>query len=83
MTNLTGDGNGYDAVSMPPDMRDQVPTSNFFQRAGYERNPVAIRHNTVASLFAAIDAKMDVESVLPGATELAAAYDAATRRSTR
>lgn len=83
MMNLTGDGNGYDLVSMLPDMRDQVPTSNFFQRAGYERNPVAIRHNTAASLFAAIDAKMDVESMLPGAAELAAAYDAAIRRSTR
>lgn len=81
--NLTGDGNGYDLVSMPPDTREQVPTSNFFQRAGYERNPIAIRHNTAASLFAAIDAKMDVESMLPGATELAAAYDAAIRRSAR
>ncbi|WP_234685966.1 hypothetical protein [Bradyrhizobium monzae] len=83
MMNLTGDGNGYDLVSMPPDTREQVPTSNFFQRGGYERNPVAIRHNTAASLFAAIDAKMDVESMLPGATELAAAYDAAIRRCAR
>jgi hypothetical protein len=83
MMNLTGDGNGYDLVSMPPDTREQVPTSNFFQRGGYERNPVAIRHNTAASLFAAIDAKMDVESMLPGATELATAYEAAMRRSTR
>jgi hypothetical protein len=83
MMNLTGDGNGYDLVSMPPDTREQVPTSNFFQRGGYERNPVAIRHNMAASLFAAIDAKMDVESMLPGATELATAYEAAMRRSTR
>ena len=30
-------------------MRELVPTSNFFQRSGYERNPVAIRHNTVAN----------------------------------
>jgi hypothetical protein len=54
-----------------------------FQPGGYERNPVAIRHNTAASLFAAIDAKMDVESMLPGAIELDTAYEAAMRRSTR
>ncbi|HWN78918.1 MAG TPA: hypothetical protein VNN81_13795, partial [Bradyrhizobium sp.] len=43
MMNLTGDGTGLDMVTMPQPMREQVPTSNFFQRAGYERNPVAIR----------------------------------------
>jgi hypothetical protein len=46
MMNLTGDGTGLDMVTMPQAMREQVPTSNFFQRGGYERNPVAIRHNT-------------------------------------
>jgi hypothetical protein len=74
MMNLTGDGNGFDMISMPPDMRGQVPTSNFFQRRGYERNPVAIRNNTVASLLAATDAKMDIESLLQGAKDLAAAF---------
>jgi len=38
-------------VTMPQAMREQVPTSNFFQRGGYERNPVAIHHNTVAKLW--------------------------------
>ena len=52
MMNLTGDGTGLDMVTMPQAMRVQVPTSNFFQRSGYERNPVAIRHNTVAKLLA-------------------------------
>lgn len=56
MMNLTGDGNGFDMVSMPQAMRIVVPTSNFFQRNGYERNPVAIRNNTVAKLLAATDA---------------------------
>ena len=51
MMNLTGDGTGLDMVTMPQAMREQVPTSNFFQRGGYERNPVAIRHNTVAKLL--------------------------------
>jgi len=74
MMNLTGDGNGCDLVSMPQDMRELIPTSNFFRRVGYERNPIAILHNNAASLFAAIDAIMDSKSTLPGAKELAAAY---------
>jgi hypothetical protein len=74
MMNLTGDGTGLDMVTMPQAMREQVPTSNFFQRAGYERNPVAIRHNTVAKLLAITDSRMDSNSNLPGAKELAAAF---------
>jgi hypothetical protein len=74
MMNLTGDGNGFDMVTMPQAMREQVPTSNFFQRGGYERNPVAIRHNTAAKLFAVMDERMDSNSSKPGARELAAAF---------
>ncbi|HLX13609.1 MAG TPA: hypothetical protein VKS24_00180 [Bradyrhizobium sp.] len=74
MMNLTGDSTGLDMVTMPQALREQVPTSNFFQRAGYERNPVAIRHNTVAKLLAVTDSRMDSNSNLPGAKELAAAF---------
>src|ERR1700722_1648666 len=74
MMNLTGDGTGLDMVTMPQAMREQVPTSNFFQRSGYERNPVAIRHNTVAKLLAITDNRMDSNGNLPGARELAAAF---------
>jgi hypothetical protein len=74
MMNLTGDGTGLDMVTMPLAMREQVPTSNFFQRGGYERNPVAIRHNTVAKLLAVTDARMDSNSNNAGAKELAAAF---------
>jgi len=74
MMNLTGDGTGLDMVTMPQAMREQVPTSNFFQRGGYERNPVAIRHNTVAKLLAVTDERMDFNSSKPGAKELAAAF---------
>ncbi len=74
MMNLTGDGTGLDMVTMPQAMREQVPTSNFFQRRGYERNPVAIRHNTVAKLLAVTDDRMDSNSNKPGAKELAAAF---------
>jgi hypothetical protein len=74
MMNLTGDGSGFDMISMPAAMRKQVPTSNFFQRKGYEVNSVASRNNTAAKLIAATDAKMDKESKLPGAKDLAAAF---------
>jgi len=74
MMNLTGDGTGLDMVTMPQAMRERVPTSNFFQRGGYERNPVAIRHNTVAKLLAVTDERMDFNSAKPGAKELAAAF---------
>ncbi len=74
MMNLTGDGTGLDMVTMPQALREIVPTSNFFQRSGYERNPVAIRHNTVAKLLAVTDARMDSNSNLPGARDLAAAF---------
>jgi hypothetical protein len=74
MMNLTGDGTGLDMVTMPQAMREQVPTSNFFQRGGYERNPVAIRHNTVAKLLAVTDERMDFNSSKPGAKELAGAF---------
>ena len=74
MMNLTGDGNGFDIVSMPQALRPQIPTSNFFQRRGYERNPVASRNNTVSRLLAATDVKMDKEVAQQGAKDLAAAF---------
>jgi hypothetical protein len=55
-------------------LRELVPTANFFQRSGYERNPVAIRHNTVAMLLAVTDARMDSNSNQQGARDLAAAF---------
>ena len=77
MMNLTGDGNGFDMLTMPGVLREKVPTSNFFQRGGYERNPVAARNNTVSKLIAATDAKMVREAQLQGAKDLSAAFDEA------
>jgi hypothetical protein len=74
MMNLTGDGNGFDMVTMPLDWRDKVPTSNFFQQHGYADNPVVQRNNVVAKLLAATDAVMDGEVKKAGAKELAAAF---------
>jgi hypothetical protein len=73
MMNLTGDGNGFDMVTMPWQWRDKVPTANFFRPSGYADNPVARRNNVVAKLIAATDARMDEEVKKPGAKELAAA----------
>jgi hypothetical protein len=74
MMNLTGDGNGYDMVTMPQALRDKVPTANFFQAHGYFENPVAQRNNVVSALIAATNAVMDREATKPGAKELAAAF---------
>jgi hypothetical protein len=74
MMNLTGDGNGFDMVTMPLSMGDKVPTSNFFQPSGFERNPVAIRNNVVSKLLAVTNARMDQEARLQGARDLAAAF---------
>ena len=74
LMNLTGDGNGFDMVSMPADMRTRVPTANFFQQRGYERNPVARRTGVVANLFASIEEKMTSAMRSQGARDLASAF---------
>jgi hypothetical protein len=72
--NLTGDGNGFDIVTMPHEMRTRVPTSNFFQQQGYERNPVARRTAVVANLIADIEGKMQRGAQSQGARDLANAF---------
>ena len=74
LMNLTGDGNGLDMVTMPEPLRARVPTANFFQQSGYERNPVARRTAVVSGLFADIEGKMIRASAAPGARDLAAAF---------
>jgi hypothetical protein len=77
LMNFTGDGNGIDMVLMPPALREKVPTANFFQQNGYERNPIARRTATVAGLVASIETRMDQWSKLPGARDMAAAFEQA------
>jgi hypothetical protein len=67
MMNLTGDGNGIDLVTMPQSFRERVPTSNFFQRGGYERNGIARRTGVVSALYAEMNGIMDRLSQQPGA----------------
>jgi hypothetical protein len=74
LMNLTGDGNGFDMVTMSPALRARVPTANFFQREGYERNPVARRTGVVANLIADIESKMNHGAQAQGARELASAF---------
>jgi hypothetical protein len=74
MMNLTGDGNGFDMVTMPLELRDKVPTANFFQPMGLQRNPVAIHYNVVSKLIAVTDSKMDQEANLSGAKDLATVF---------
>ncbi|MGH6666187.1 MAG: hypothetical protein ACREB2_15000 [Pseudolabrys sp.] len=74
LMNLTGDGNGFDMVSMPQAYRLKVPTANFFQPLGYARNPVARRTVVVAGLIAEIQDHMNRNAQTPGARELAAAF---------
>ncbi len=82
MLNLTGNDNGLDIVTMPAALRDQVPTSNFFEKDGYEANPVASRR-VVAELIAATNAVMDRETALKGARDLAAVFPQADESGAR
>jgi hypothetical protein len=77
MMNLMGDGSGFEVVTMPVAIRDKVPTANFFQRGGYERNPVAGRNNVVSALLAAMEKRMEQQATLDGAKQLDAAFQEA------
>lgn len=74
LMNLTGDSTGLDMVTMPQELRARVPTANFFQQQGYERNPVARRTGVVANLIADIETKMGQGAQAQGSRELAAAF---------
>ncbi len=74
LMNLTGDSTGLDMVMMPDGFRARVPTANFFQRNGYERNPVARRTGVVARLIADMENQMTRGAQAPGARDLAAAF---------
>src|SRR5262245_30935243 len=74
LMNLTGDGNGFDMVTMPQAMRTRVPTANFFEQQVSERNPVARRTGVVGNLMADIETKMNHGVQAQGARDLAAAF---------
>ena len=78
LMNFTGDGNGIDLVTMPHTLRPTVPTANFFQRLGYERNPIASRTGVVSAMIESMEKRM-ANSQAAGVSELAAAFDEAGR----
>lgn len=77
LMNLAGPGNGLEMM-LP--VAKSMPTANFFERGGYERNSV-VRGRTAAQLLQEIDARMQAFLVKPGAVEFAAIFDKLTRRS--
>ena len=73
--NFTGDGNGFDMVTMPAELRRRVPTANFFQQEGYERNPIARRTGVVSGLIESIKSRTVRPGQAGGMRDLAAAFD--------
>jgi hypothetical protein len=71
LMNLAGPGRGFEM--MQPHLKD-IPTANFFERAGYERNPVT-NHRTGAELLTKIEALMEKNLKKNGAQEFVAAFD--------
>lgn len=76
MMNLMGDGSGLDILLLTREMREKVPTSNFFQRGGYERNPIVSKYNVASALIAVTNTRMDTLAAMPGAKEMGAEFDA-------
>jgi hypothetical protein len=76
LMNLAGPGNGFDM--MQPVGRD-MPTSNFFERGGYERNPT-VHDKTGAQLLAKLDEIMERNVQKPGAQKFAKIFDGIAHR---
>jgi hypothetical protein len=76
LMNLAGPANGFEM--MQPIGRE-MPTSNFFARKGYERNPVAAG-KTGTQLLAKIAEIMDRNVQKPGAQRFAKIFDSIANR---
>jgi hypothetical protein len=76
LMNLAGPGSGLEMLQSPG--RD-MPTSNFFERGGYGRNPV-VHEKTGAQLLARLDEIMDRNVQKPGAQQFAKIFDGVSRR---
>ena len=71
LMNLAGPGHGFEM--MQPSIRD-MPTANFFDRGGYERNPV-VHDKTGALLLVKLNEIMDRNVQKPGAVKFAQIFD--------
>lgn len=76
LMNLAGPGSGLEMLQPPG--RD-MPTSNFFERGGYERNPV-VHEKTGAQLLVRLDEIMDRNVQKTGAQQFARIFDGVARR---
>lgn len=76
LMNLAGPAHGFEM--MQPVGRT-MPTSNFFERKGYERNPVAAG-KTGAQLLAKLDEIMDRNVLRAGAQRFSKIFDSIARR---
>ena len=76
LMNLAGPGSGLEMLQPPG--RD-MPTSNFFERGGYERNPV-VHEKTGAQLLVRLDEIMDRNVQKTGAQQFAKIFDGVARR---
>jgi hypothetical protein len=75
--NLAGPGSGFEMLQAPG---KDMPTTNFFERGGYYRNPV-VHDKTGAQLLAKLDEIMNRNSQRPGAQKFAAIFDAIAQRA--
>jgi hypothetical protein len=79
LMNLAGPANGFE---MMQPIGGTMPTSNFFERKGYERNPVAAKR-TGAQLLAKLDEIMDRNVQKQGAQRFARIFDGLAERLSR
>lgn len=71
LMNLAGPRTG---LEMMTPLGRTAPTTNFFSRGGYQRNPI-VHKRSGAELLAELDARMDVHMTKPGAVEFAVVFD--------
>jgi hypothetical protein len=76
LMNLAGPGSGFEMLTP---VGQNMPTSNFFERGGYERNPV-VHDKTAAQLLAKLDEIMDRNVQKAGAVKFAKIFDGIARR---
>jgi hypothetical protein len=76
LMNLAGPAHGYEMMTP---IGSTMPTSNFFERKGYERNPVAAGR-TGAQLLARLDEIMDRNVQKPGSQRFARIFDNIAQR---
>ncbi len=76
LMNLAGPGNGLEMLLAPG---KDMPTANFFERGGFERNPV-VHDQTGAQLLVKLNEIMDRHLQRPGAQKFAKIFDSIAQR---